>query len=79
MDVLLQGLSWLLLDAVQVTHDWRTVVSALEVGDEAITHLVLGGDCARSQVQEPGAGPVLECHGKPVRHDPFVSIGGFDA
>ena len=29
----------------------------------------------------PGArsGPVLECHGEPVRHDLLVSVGSFDA
>ena len=31
------------------------------------------------QVQEPGAGPILESHGKPVRHDFFIAVGRFDA
>ena len=31
------------------------------------------------QVQEPGSGPILESHGKPVRHDLFVAVGRFDA
>ena len=44
LDVLLQGLSWLLLDASQVTRSRRAVASALEVGDETLTHLALGGD-----------------------------------
>ena len=39
LDVLLEGLSWLLLDAAQVTRGRRAVASALEVGDEAVTHL----------------------------------------
>ena len=47
LDVLLQGLSWLLLDAAQVTRSRRAVASALEVGDEAVAHLILGGDRAR--------------------------------
>ena len=79
LDVLLQGLSWLLLDVAQVAHGRGPVASALEVGDEAGAHLVPGGDRARRQVQEPGAGTVLECHGKPIRHDLLVPVGGFDA
>ena len=55
------------------------VASTLEVGDEAGVHLVPGGDRAWSQVQEPGAGLVLERHGKPVRHDLLISVGGLDA
>ena len=31
------------------------------------------------QVQEPGAGPILESHGKPGRHDFFVAVGRFNA
>ena len=31
------------------------------------------------QVQEPGAGPILDSHGEPVRHDFFVAVGCFDA
>src|SRR5512140_479836 len=54
-------------------------MGTLEVGDEAGAHLVPGGDRAWSQVQEPGACPVLERHGKPVRHDLLVSVGSFDA
>ena len=79
LDVLLQGLSRLLLDAAQVTHDWRTVASALEVGDEAGAHLFPRGDRAGRQVQEPGAGTILERHGKPIRHDLFISVGRLDA
>ena len=55
------------------------VASALEVGDEAGAHLIPGGDHARSQVQQPGAVTGLECHGKLVRHDLFVTVGSFDA
>ena len=44
LDVLLQGLSRLVLDAAQVTRCRRAVASALEVGDEAVAHLVPGGD-----------------------------------
>ena len=62
-----------------VAHGGWPVASTLEVGDEAGAHLVPGGDRAWSQVQEPGAGPVLERHGKPVRHDLLVSVGSFDA
>ena len=79
LNVLLQGLSWWLLDAAQVARDWWAVTSALEVGDEAVVHLVLGGDRAVLQVQEPEARSILECHGKPVRHDLFVAVGHFDA
>ena len=68
-----------MLDAAHVTHGGWPDTSALEVGDEAGAHLVPGGDCAWSQVQEPGPGPVLECHGEPVRHDLLVSVGSFDA
>ena len=50
--ILLQGLSRLLLDAVQVTRGRRAVVSALQVRDEAVAHLVPGGDGAGRQVQE---------------------------
>ena len=35
LDILMQGLSWLLLDAAQVARGRWTVASALEVGDEA--------------------------------------------
>ena len=69
----------MLLDAAHVTHGGWPVASTLEVGDEAGAHLVLGGDCAWSQVQEPGAGPILERHGELVRHDLLVSVGSFDA
>ena len=31
------------------------------------------------QVQEPGAGSILESHGKPVRHDFLITVGRFDA
>ena len=79
LDELLQGLSRLLLGAAQVAHGRGPVAGALEVGDESGAHLVPGGDCAWSQIQEPGAGPVLECHGKPVRRDLLVSVGSFDA
>ena len=44
LDVLLGGLSWLLLDATQVTRGRRTVSSALEVGNEAVAHFVPGGN-----------------------------------
>jgi len=44
LDVLLQGLPWLLLDALQVARGRPTVVSALEVGDEALPYLIPGGD-----------------------------------
>ena len=54
-------------------------MSTLEVGDETGAHLIPGGDRAWCQVQEPGAGPILECHGKPVRHDLLIPVGGFDA
>ena len=79
LDVLLQGLSWLLLDVAQVAHGRGTVASALEVGDEAGAHLVPGGDRAWGQVQKSGAGPVLESHGKPVRHDLLIAVGRLDA
>ena len=36
----MQGFSMLLLDATQVTRGWRTVASALELGDEAAAHLL---------------------------------------
>ena len=74
LDVLLEGLSWLLLDAAQVTRARRAVARALEVGDEAVAHLVLGGDRAVLQVQDPGASSILENHGKPIRHDFFVAV-----
>ena len=54
-------------------------MSTLEVGDEAGAHLVSRGDHAWGQIQEPGAGSVLERHGKPVRRDLFVSVGSLDA
>ena len=54
-------------------------MSALDVGDEAVAHLVPGGDRAVLQVQEPGAGSILESHGKPVRHDFLIAVGRFDA
>ena len=63
LDVLVKGLSWLLLDAAQVARDRWAVTSALEVGDEAVAHLVSGGDRAVLQVQEPGASSILESHG----------------
>ena len=53
LDVLLQGSSWLLLDAGQVARDLGTVASALEVGDEVVAHLIPGGNRAWGQVQEP--------------------------
>ena len=40
-----------------------STMSALEVGDEAVAQLVLGGDRAVLQVQEPGVSPILESHG----------------
>ena len=46
LDVLLQGLSWLLLEVAQVTHGRRAVASALKDGEEAVAHLVPGGDGA---------------------------------
>ena len=52
LDVLLEGLSRLLPDAAQVTRSRRAVASALEVGDEAVAHLVPGRDGAWRQVQE---------------------------
>ena len=79
LDVFLQGLPTLLLDVAQVTHGRGAVTSALEVGNEAAAHLVPRGDRAGRQVQEPGAGTILERHGKPVHHDLLVPIGGFDA
>ena len=79
LDVLLEGLSWLLLDAAQVTRSWLAVTSALEVGDEAVAHLVPGGDRAVLQVQEPGAGSILQSHGKPVLHDFLIAVGCFEA
>ena len=78
-DVLLVGLSWLLLDAAYIVRGRWAVASALEVGDEAVAHLVPGGDRARWQVQEPGAGTILENHRKPVRHDFIIAVGRFDA
>ena len=42
LNVLLQGLSWLLLDEEQVARDQGVVASALEVGDEAGAHFVPG-------------------------------------
>ena len=63
----------------EVTRGRWTIASALEVGDEAVTHLVLGGDRAVLQAKEPGASSILESHGKPVRHDHFVVVGRFDA
>ena len=57
LDVLLQGLPGLLLDAAHVAHGGWPVASTLEVGDEAGAHLVPGGDHAwarfRSQVRAP--------------------------
>ena len=50
LDVLLQGLSRLLLDAVQVTRGEWAITSALEVGDEAAVHLLLGRDRPLGQV-----------------------------
>ena len=50
LDVLLQGLPGLLLDAAHVAHGGWPIASALEVGDEAGAHLIPGGDCAWSQV-----------------------------
>ena len=44
LDVLLQGLPWLLLDAPQVTRGRRAVVRALEVGDETLVHISPRGD-----------------------------------
>ena len=79
LDVLLQGLSRLLLNAAQVTHDRRTVASALEVGDETGAYLVPRADRVGTQVQELGASTILERHGKPVRHDLFVVVGRLNA
>ena len=79
LDVFLRGLSRLLLDAAQVTRGRRAVTSALEVGDEAATHLVPGGDRSHGQVQEPGACAVLEGHGELVRHDFLIATGHLDA
>ena len=79
LDELLDGLSWLLLDAAQVTRGRGAVTGALEVGDEAVAHLVPGGDRAVLQVQDPRASSILERHGKLVRHDLFIPVGGFDA
>ena len=79
LDVLLQGFPWLLLDALQVTCGWWAVASALEVGDEAVAHLVPGRDRDGRQVQEPRAGTILESHRKPVRHDFLVAVGRLDA
>src|SRR3954468_7144894 len=79
LDVLLQGLSRLLLDAAHVAHGWRPIAGTLEVGDEASTHLVPGGDRAWGQVQEPSASTFLQRHGEPVRHDLFVPAGSFDS
>ena len=73
-----QGLSWLLLDTAQVTHGRRTVASALEVGDEVVTHLIRGGDRARGQVQEPRASTILESHGEPVRLDFLIAVDRLD-
>src|SRR3954467_915327 len=79
LDVLLQGLSRLLLDAAHVAHGGRPVAGTLEVGDEASAHLVPGGDRAWGQVQEPSASTFLQRHGEPVRHDLFVPVGRFDS
>ena len=79
LDVLLQGLSWLLLDAAQVTRRRRVVASALEVGDEALVELVPRGDRPHRKVQGPRACAVLEGHGEPVRCALLVAIGHLDA
>src|SRR3954468_731259 len=79
LDVLLQGLPRLLLDAAHVAHGWRPIAGTLEVGDEASTHLVPGGDRAWGQVQEPSASTFLQRHGEPVCHDLFVPAGSFDS
>ena len=42
LDVFLEGLPGLLLDAEHVTRGRRAVASALEVGNEATAHLVRG-------------------------------------
>ena len=78
-DVLLEGLSRLLLDAAQVTRGWRAVASAQEVGDETAMHLVPRGDRAGRKVHEPGAGTILDRHGKPVHHNLLVAVGRLDA
>ena len=69
----------MLLDAAQVTHGRWAVASALEVGDEAVAHLVRGGNRALRQVQESGVSTILESHRKPVRHDFLVAVGLSDA
>src|SRR3954469_20274706 len=79
LDVLLQGLSRFLLDVAHVAHGGRPVAGTLEVGNEAGTHLVPGGDRAWGQVQEPSASTFLQRHGEPVRHDLFVPAGCFDS
>ena len=69
----------MLLDVAQVTRGQRAVASALEVGDEAVAHLVPRGDRAWRQVQEPRTSTVLESHGEPVRHDFLITVGRLDA
>ena len=54
-------------------------MSALEVGDKTVAHLVPGRGGARRQVQEPGAGTILESHREQVRHDFLVTVGRLDA
>ena len=50
LDVVLRGLSLLLLDAAQVARNWEAVASALEVGDEAVANLIPGGNQTWRQV-----------------------------
>ena len=52
LDIFLQGLSKLLLDAAQVARSRRMVVSALEVGDKAAAHLLPGRDQSHGEIQE---------------------------
>ena len=54
LDVFLQGLPGLLLDAAQVTRGRPAVAGALEVGDEAVAHLIQEEiePCCRFRSQE---------------------------
>ena len=48
--IFVQGFTWLLLGAPQVACCRGAVASALEIGDEALTELVPGGDRPHQKV-----------------------------
>ena len=75
----MQGFSRLLFHATQVSSCRGSVAGALEVGDETLAKLFLGGDGSPGEVQEPGACAILESRGEPVRHDLLSAVGRLDA